>query len=83
MGEEKVYINLEGRKLSVPKSAYIKAKTGDLKAFGYTTLTEEQVAKSLEKAISGEADEVIAMFIESDLDKSKYNAKKKNTGNES
>lgn len=46
-------IELDGRRMVVPRAAYVKAKTRQLKEFGYGTLTEEgvdeQVTAVLEK----------------------------------
>ena len=66
---ETIRIDIDGDIRTVLKSGYIKAKTKMLQEFGYTNLTEKEVEKGLEKAIKGEADEVISMFIESDLAK--------------
>jgi len=65
--QETIWISLDGHKKEVPKSAYITAKTKSLIEFGYTTLTEDEVSKGLDKALSGNADEIISMFIEGDL----------------
>ena len=64
---DEIKINLEGRILPVKKSAYVKVKTKDLREFGYTSLTEEDVSNQLEKVINGEELSVIGMFIEKDI----------------
>lgn len=64
-----IRIDIDGDIRTVLKSGYIKAKTKMLQEFGYTTLTEKEVEDGLEKALNGNADEVISMFIESDLAK--------------
>jgi|WetSurSiteA1Bulk_404760.scaffolds.fasta_scaffold599748_2 hypothetical protein len=47
---------------------YIEAKTKDLRDFGYTKLTTEEVGIQLEKAINGADDlTVIGLFIADDL----------------
>lgn len=56
----------------VSKKDFIKAKTADLRNFGYADLTEDQVGKQLEIALSGEGKlDVIGLFIEGDLVKEK------------
>lgn len=69
MSKETIKVCIDGKKMTVPKKQYIKAKTKSLKEFGYTNLTEDETAKALEEAISGNAKSVISMFIESDLEK--------------
>jgi hypothetical protein len=49
------------------KDKYISQKTRDLKEFGYSTLTRDQVADQLEKALKDEPTDVIGAFIKSDL----------------
>lgn len=51
----------------VEKSDYIKAKTNDLKEFGYESITESCVSEQLEKVIKGEKLSVIGMFIKDDI----------------
>lgn len=62
-----VKVNLEGRVTTVSKEKYIKAKTKDLKDFGYTNLTEKDVTDQLEKVLNKENLSVIGMFIEKDI----------------
>ena len=64
---DEIKINLEGKILYVKKNAYVKVKTKDLREFGYTSLTEEDVSNQLEKVINGEDLSVIGMFIEKDI----------------
>lgn len=66
---ETVKLSIDGQQLDVPKIAYIKSKTIQLKEFGYSSLTEKDVSDALEKALAGNAKDVISMFIESDLQK--------------
>lgn len=55
-----------GRK--VKKSQYVEAKTKDLRAFGYSNLTEEEVSKQVDKILAQDKDlDVIGMFCESDI----------------
>lgn len=70
MSKELVKLNLDGKKISAARDVYIKQKTKQLREFGYSSLTEKEVTEALDKAISGKAEDVISMFIESDLDKS-------------
>jgi len=67
MAKETVWLELDGMKKEVLKSDYIRLKTKDLREFGYSTLTEDEVAASLEKALAGNANDVISMFIDGDL----------------
>lgn len=67
--EKTITINIDGEKKIVPRKAYIKAKTEMLKEFGYSSLTEKEVEKGLQNALAGKANDVISMFIESDLHK--------------
>jgi hypothetical protein len=53
--------------MTVSKDDYVKAKTKDLQAFGYPSLTEDDVRSQLEKALSGEPLDVIGQFIKGDL----------------
>ena len=52
----------------VAKKDYITAKTKALKEFGYTNLTEKEVAEQLDKILKGEKLSVIGMFMEGDID---------------
>lgn len=52
----------------VLKSIYIKLKTKDLIEFGYSNLTENEVAEQVEKILKKENKlSVIGMFCKSDL----------------
>ncbi len=51
----------------VSEDRYIKMKTADLREFGYSTLTENQVAEQLEKIRKGEPLSIIGKFMENDL----------------
>lgn len=51
----------------VVRNSYEIAKLADLKAFGYSTLTFEEVHKQVSKVLSGEELSVIGKFIESDI----------------
>ncbi len=65
--EPTIKIKLDSGNHIVSKAAYIKAKTGDLRNFGYSNLTESEVANQLEKILNGEELDVIGMFMESDI----------------
>ncbi len=55
--------------MMVLKSNYIKLKTKALKEFGYTNLTENEVAEQVEKILKKEDDlSVIGMFCKDDFD---------------
>jgi hypothetical protein len=52
----------------VLKKDYIEAKTKDLKEFGYSKLTTEEVAGQVEKILDNDKDlTVIGLFIADDL----------------
>lgn len=54
---------------TVLKTDYIRLKTKDLIEFGYTSLTENDVAVQVEKILKGDTDlSVIGMFCKGDLD---------------
>ncbi len=46
---------------------YVTAKTRDLRKFGYSTLTEDEVRGQLIAVLNGEKLSVIGMFIEGDI----------------
>ena len=55
--------------MMVLKSNYIKLKTKDLKDFGYSGLTENDVAEQVEKILKKQNDlSVIGMFCKDDFD---------------
>ena len=62
-----IKVDLEGQVVTITKEKYIKAKTKDLREFGYVNLTEEGVAQQLEKVLNKETLSVIGMFIEKDI----------------
>lgn len=62
-----ITIDLDGRIIVVPKEKYIKAKTEDLRAFGYDNLTEKEVSIQLDKILAGQELDVIGMFMEKDI----------------
>jgi hypothetical protein len=65
---EKLKLNLDGKKMTVNRKDYVRLKTKDLKGFGYNNLTEQEVDDAVTKALEGKAEDVISMFVESDLD---------------
>lgn len=55
--------------VTVLKSRYIELKTKDLIEFGYTNLTESDVAEQVEKILKQETDlSVIGEFCKDDID---------------
>ena len=60
-------IKLEDGRI-VAKKDYITAKTKALKEFGYTDLTEKEVAEQLDKILKKEELSIIGMFMEDDID---------------
>lgn len=58
----------ERGKLEVMVADYVTAKKGDLVAFGYTDLTEEDVLKSVHRIVNGEKlVDIIDHFIKDDI----------------
>lgn len=65
-----ITIQIDGVEKDVLRTAYIKAKTGDLRKFGYSDLTEDEVAAQLEKILTGASKDdldIIGRFIERDI----------------
>ncbi len=54
-------------KRNVRKEDYIKAKTLDLRDFGYYDLTEKTVGEQFDKIVKGENLSVIGMFMQDDF----------------
>lgn len=63
----KIKIKIDDEEKIVDKKDYIKAKHKQLKEFGYTSLTEDEVAKQLEKVILKEKLNVIGMWMENEV----------------
>ena len=59
--------NDEYEPIQVDRNAYVKAKTKDLREFGYADITEEAVSEQLAAALSGDDLNVIGIFIKRDL----------------
>ena len=55
-----------GEVVETTQEAYIKAKTQDLREFGYPTLSEDEVRQQLENVLAGKKTTVIGEFIRSD-----------------
>lgn len=53
--------------VEVNKDAYITAKWKDLREFGYTNLTRDEVASQVDKILNGEELNVIGKFMKSDI----------------
>ena len=51
----------------VDTDKYIKAKTGDLREFGYDNLTEDSVREQLLKILNNEELDIVGMFMEKDI----------------
>jgi hypothetical protein len=63
-----INIDLDGKTVNVQVCDYVSAKTKDLIEFGYSTLTEEAVTKSVRRIVNGEkATDIIDHFIKSDI----------------
>ena len=62
-----VNLTIDGETRQVLKRDYIRAKTRDLKEYGYASLTEKDVEEQLEKVLANEELTVIGMFIQKDI----------------
>lgn len=60
-----VIVNEEPQKVTI--GDYVKAKTKDLREFGYETLTEQEVLKSVERVLNKKTETVIDQFIVDDI----------------
>lgn len=64
-------VNIDGRKGTVDRSKYVKAKTCQLKEFGYVHLTEKDVDEQIDALIAGkkfgDGLTVIGMFMEGEV----------------
>ncbi len=68
LGLKYININIDGKTIKVQACDYIEAKTKDLVAFGYSTLTEEQVTNSLRRILNKEKlVDVIDHFMKDDI----------------
>jgi hypothetical protein len=69
---DEIKVNLDGRRGTVPRAAYIAAKTKQLREFGYADLSEKAVADQLDLVLAGKKVgtglDVIGGFIEGDID---------------
>lgn len=67
-----IKVNIDGQRATVPRAAYIKSKTKQLREFGYAKLTEQQVSAQLDLVLAGKKVgtglDVIGGFIEGDID---------------
>jgi len=62
-----IKIKINDKEVLVDKEDYIVARTKDLKEFGYSSITENDVRSQLEKVFKGEVLSVIGLFIEDDI----------------
>lgn len=69
--KEGIKVNLDGKIGMVDREAYVKAKTKQLREFGYPTLTEDetdaQVSALLDRKEFGKGLTVIGMFMEGEI----------------
>ncbi len=49
----KIAVEIDGKKLIFPREEYVKAKTKQLREFGYTNLTTDEVDKQIDALITG------------------------------
>lgn len=50
--QESLLVALEGRKGTVDRAQYVRAKTGQLREFGYTDLTEDEVNEQIDALLA-------------------------------
>jgi hypothetical protein len=62
-----INVNIDGHRATVAAAHYIKAKTKQLREFGYPTLTEETVETQLRKILAKQELDVIGMFMEGEI----------------
>lgn len=63
-----INVNIDGRRATVAAAHYIKAKTKQLREFGYPTLTEAEVEKQLRMILAKEeVSGVIGMFMQDEI----------------
>jgi len=62
-----ITIEVEGKRRKVAKADYIKAKTEQLREFGYDSLTEDEVTKQLDIILSDGNVNVIGMFMKDEI----------------
>lgn len=51
--EENLIITIDGKRVPCPRKQYVKAKTRQLKKFGYANLTEEEVDQQVTAVLEG------------------------------
>lgn len=63
-----ILLPFDNEPVVVAKTDYIKAKTKDLIEFGYTTLTEQDVADQLEKILTHDKElSIIGAFMKDEI----------------
>jgi len=70
--ENLLRVKIEGRpEQEVPRKAYVKAKTKQLREFGYAALTEDEVNNQIDALLAkkpfGDGLTVIGMFMEDEV----------------
>jgi len=53
--------------IEVTRSVYVEAKTKQLRAFGYTTLTAEHVSEQIDAILNKKPLTVVGMFMEDEV----------------
>lgn len=67
-----IRVKLEGRPVfEVDRAAYIKAKTRQLRDFGYRDITERHVGEQVDALLAGKKLTVIGKFMEDEIIKPK------------
>ena len=69
MSENITIFNDDGKELSVSKDSYVRLKCRDLREFGYSSLTQDEVREELDALLRGEESQsIIGRFIQSDIE---------------
>lgn len=67
MNDPDLKVNLNGKTVTVSRSAYVKAKTAQLREFGYSDLSESAVSEQIDKILAGQKLDVIGMFMQGEV----------------
>lgn len=66
--EPAIFISVDGRpKKRVSRADYVRAKTRQLREFGYSNLTEDEVNTQITAILDGKLLDVIGMFMKDEV----------------
>lgn len=60
-------VEINGRMVTTEREAYVKAKTKQLREFGYSDLSKEHVSEQVDAVLSGTSLSVIGMFMKEEI----------------